>query len=219
MVPQLGQHQSDDPLYVELNPTSGGCGTIKLNRTQIAERRYRLTGQGIYADSVAVGAKTPIADPILGPAGITGQDGGTPTLYKGRVYWFWGDTNCARLPSNCGAESPNWNETAAIFASGATSVVGQNPPSLRYFTRISGGFENPAQMAPVPPMEHHGKSCRTWVGSVCSFIDEDSGDEAMMATFLKPVSALLQFICTFLLFAVYKSRKFCGRISTRRGLS
>ena len=69
---------------------------IRLNRTQIAVRSYRLTGQGIYMDSVAVNAPSPIEDAILGPAGITGQDGGTPAVYKGLAYWFWGDTNCAR---------------------------------------------------------------------------------------------------------------------------
>ena len=69
---------------------------IRLNRTQIAVRSYRLTGQGIYMDSVAVNAPSPIEDAILGPAVITGQDGGTPAVYKGLAYWFWSDTNCAR---------------------------------------------------------------------------------------------------------------------------
>ena len=171
---------------VELNPTSGGRAVIKLNRTQVAERLYRLTGQGIYSDSVMVNASSPIADPILAPAGITGQDGGTPAVYKGLAYWFWGDTNCARYDSNCGSQRDNWNDTAAIFTTGATSVITQNPPSLKYFTRVSGGFENPAQMAPVQPMEYKGKSCRTWIGSVCSFTDEDTHEEVLMAIYMKP---------------------------------
>jgi hypothetical protein len=97
-----------------------------------------------------------------------------------------GDTNCARYPDNCGASRPNWNETAAIFTTGATSNTTQNPPSLRYFTRVSAGFTNPAQMAPMEPMVYKGKSCRTWIGSVCSFVDSDTGDEATLALALHP---------------------------------
>ena len=109
---------------VELNPTSGGQGVIEINRTQIAERCFRLSGQGTYAspDSVATNGTSPIADPVLGPAGITGQDGGTPAVYKGLAYWFWGDTNCARypnrLPKQLRRRPSQLERTAAILTTG-----------------------------------------------------------------------------------------------------
>jgi len=38
-----------------LTPTGSGRGEIKLKRLNIAERLYRVTGQGLYRDSVMLG--------------------------------------------------------------------------------------------------------------------------------------------------------------------
>lgn len=76
---------------VSLKTTPGGEATIKIHRTQIAERLYRITGQGIYADSVRLGKEMPIEHPVL-DARVVGQDSAQTVVYKGRVYWFWGDT-------------------------------------------------------------------------------------------------------------------------------
>ena len=40
---------------ITLQPTAGKSATIKLKRLNIAERLYRITGQGIYRDSLLVG--------------------------------------------------------------------------------------------------------------------------------------------------------------------
>src|SRR5687767_11033620 len=37
----------------------GGSATIKINRLNIAERLYRMTGAGVYRDSELVGVKVP----------------------------------------------------------------------------------------------------------------------------------------------------------------
>lgn len=74
-----------------LNPTSGGSAQIAIQRTNLAERLYRVTGTGIYQDSVSVGATVPIDHPLLN-ANVKGQDSVQTAIYKGQIYWFWGDT-------------------------------------------------------------------------------------------------------------------------------
>lgn len=74
-----------------LHPTAGGSVTIPIQRLQRAERLYRITGTGIYRDSVEVGATTPISHPLLN-ANVRGQDSVQTAIYKGQIYWFWGDT-------------------------------------------------------------------------------------------------------------------------------
>ncbi|RYX82727.1 hypothetical protein EON83_18080 [bacterium] len=80
-----------------LEVKAGGNGQIKLKRLNIAERLYRITGAGIYRDSVLLGDKPPLTHPVLN-GGVTGQDTVMATPYKGKIYWFWGDTNRAGYP-------------------------------------------------------------------------------------------------------------------------
>jgi hypothetical protein len=99
-----------DPPYdpgVVLMTTPGKNATILLNRTQLAERAYRLTGGGLYRDSVLVGAPIPssVAQSALSSAstGSIGQDTVMVANFKGRVFWTWGDTACPRSArqNNC----------------------------------------------------------------------------------------------------------------------
>ncbi len=76
---------------------AGKTTLIKLERRNIAERICRLTGEGLYRDSVLLGHKTPLTDP-LNPGGIGGQDSVQAAVYGGRVYWFWGDTQRMNYP-------------------------------------------------------------------------------------------------------------------------
>jgi hypothetical protein len=69
----------------------GGKETIKIKRLNIAERLYRNTGQGIYRDSVLLGHKAPIDQPLLN-AQVMGQDSIQRVIYRGKIRWFWGDT-------------------------------------------------------------------------------------------------------------------------------
>ena len=43
----------------------GGSATLKIKRLNIAERLYRVTGQGIYRDSVLLGRAPPLKRPLL----------------------------------------------------------------------------------------------------------------------------------------------------------
>lgn len=64
---------------------------FEVDRVSIAERLYRVTGQGIYRDSVALGQPVPIEKPILNTK-VMKQDSAKVIEYKGKLYWFWGDT-------------------------------------------------------------------------------------------------------------------------------
>jgi len=51
----------------------GGEAVLKIRRKNVAERLCRLTGEGLYRDSVLLGHQTPLADP-LNPGKVGGQD-------------------------------------------------------------------------------------------------------------------------------------------------
>src|SRR3954471_7164491 len=74
-----------------VQPKPGGRAEIKIKRINIAERLYRITGEGLYRDSVLLGRKAPVREPLLN-AEVTGQDGVLNAVYKGKLYWFYGDT-------------------------------------------------------------------------------------------------------------------------------
>ena len=82
---------------VALKVTPGGSATIKLKRLNIAERLYRITGEGIYRDSLLTGHPVPLKYPSLNGQ-VTGQDAGHAIPYRGKLYWFWGDTNQLSYP-------------------------------------------------------------------------------------------------------------------------
>ncbi len=70
---------------------------IRLKRLNIAERLYRITGQGIYAESVKAGLKAPLKQPVLN-GGVMGQDTVQTIEYQNKLFWFWGDTNRPEYP-------------------------------------------------------------------------------------------------------------------------
>lgn len=123
----------------EIKP--GSRATIKLKRLNIAERLYRITGGGVYRDSVLLGDRIPVREPLLN-AQVLGQDSVQLIPYRGQLYWFWGDTT---RPSH-----PLGN----FHGSGATSVPpdrgGLDPAvgvDLTYFTNRDGFAKG---MAPMP---------------------------------------------------------------------
>ncbi len=69
-------------------PTAGAVAEIKITRRNIAQRLCRLTGEGLYRDSILLGHAVPIANNGL----VGGQDSVQAANYRGKVYWFWGDT-------------------------------------------------------------------------------------------------------------------------------
>jgi hypothetical protein len=84
-----------------------GHAELKVQRVNIAERLYRITGEGIYRDTQLLGLKPPLP-PHNGQ--VAGQDTVQVAIYAGRLHWFWGDTMRMEYPLGhfrmSGATSP-----------------------------------------------------------------------------------------------------------------
>lgn len=90
----------------------GGAVTMKVRRLNLAERVCRLTGPGIYRDSVLLGEKVPLAEP-LGAGGVIGQDSVQTALYRGRIFWLWGDTMRLSYPLGNFRTACAWSDLPA----------------------------------------------------------------------------------------------------------
>jgi hypothetical protein len=104
----------------------GRTRELRLRRTMIAERLYRLTGEGIYRDSVMAGLPVAAKEPLLN-AKVLGQDTVSAAIYRGNIFWIWGDT--------IGPAYWNFSVTAA------TSNLGDDPAvavNYSYFTDAQG---------------------------------------------------------------------------------
>ena len=131
---------------VKLLAEPGRSAEIKLKRLNIAERLYRITGAGIYRDTVLLGEPAPIAEPVLN-GDVVGQDSSVPAIYHGRIYWFWGDTSRPEYP------------LGHFHTAGATSELpahGGLPPAqginLHYFTNADGFSRGMAPLAAPGPV-------------------------------------------------------------------
>jgi hypothetical protein len=82
---------------VRLKTSPGAVAEVKVKRTIIAERLYRLTGGGIYRDSLLLGRPVPLQQPII-DGDLMGCDSILSAIHRGKIYWFWGDTNRVTYP-------------------------------------------------------------------------------------------------------------------------
>jgi hypothetical protein len=167
-----------------LDVTPGGSGEIAIKRKNIAERLYRVTGGGIYHDTVLLNRPAPIAEPLLN-ADVLGSDGAVNAVFRGKLYWFWGDTN---LP----------NHPLGIFhVPGATSRLpadGGLDPSvgvdLTYIVDKNGRARGTCPMSGEGP---------TWIDGLTVVTDSD-GRERMLAHFVKikpPLETYARGLCEF----------------------
>ena len=74
-----------------LKVVPGESAEIKLRRTTVAERLYRITGQGVYRDTELLGFDPPVAVPQRGK-GVAGQDSVQAVRWHGGMFWIWGET-------------------------------------------------------------------------------------------------------------------------------
>jgi hypothetical protein len=154
-----------------LEITEGGSARLTIKRLNIARRLYRVTGEGIYRDSVLTGDKVPIREPLLNGQ-VMGQDSVVNAVYRGKVYWFWGDTNRPDYP------------LGNFHVPGATSELpdhgGLDPGTgidLTYFVD-DRGFARP-----TAPMPGEGP---TWISGLVVLKDKDKGGrERMFAVYAK----------------------------------
>ena len=124
-----------------LKPVEGGSAEIRLKRINIAERLYRITGEGIYADTILLGRKALIEQPLLNGL-VVGQDSVLTEVYKGKVFWIWGDTDRPSYPLG------NFQSSGAIsLLPGKGGLDPEVGVDLTYFVD-ENGFSK--EMAPIP---------------------------------------------------------------------
>ena len=152
-----------------LMATAGGQATLKLKRLNIAERLCRVTGAGIYRDSVLVGHAVPIREPVLNGL-VLGSDSVVNALFRHQLYWFWGDTNRPGYP------------LGNFHVPGATSVPprdgGLDPETgvnLRYFVDERGFARQTCRMPGKGP---------TWITGLV-VVPDGEGRERMFAAYAK----------------------------------
>ncbi|MEC9092883.1 MAG: hypothetical protein VX438_09280, partial [Planctomycetota bacterium] len=140
---------------------------IKIKRTNLAERLYRITGTGIYRDTRLLGLQPPIDLPAMNSR-VLGSDSVVNAIYRDKLYWFWGDTNRLKYPLG------NFQVTGATSPL-PESINPSNGIELNYFTGPDG-FTRP--MAPV-----QGKG-PTWIFGV--FVTHDpEGKPRLVAKYEK----------------------------------
>ena len=152
-----------------LDTLPGGTATIRLKRRNIAQRLYRLTGEGIYRESELLGQPSSIREPQLN-AQVTGCDTVQTSVFRGRLHWFWGDTNRISYP------------LGLFHISGAVSQLpaagGLDPSHGVDFTYYCGENGFARAMARMP-----GEG-PTWIGGVAVLPDQH-GDEKLLCGYAK----------------------------------
>lgn len=142
-----------------LQVTPGGHAELKIRRTQRAERLYRLTGAGTYADSQLLG-KSPEWSPPSLDAQVMGSDSVVCAIHRDRVHWFWGDTNRPDYPLG------NFHVPGA---SSSLPAAGKWSPRDRipweYFVDARGRAKETAHLPGTGP---------TWINGLASVPDAEA---------------------------------------------
>lgn len=137
-----------------LTPTPGGAATLAVTRENVAERLYRITGRGVYRDSVLLGLPTPTASPVLNGR-VMGQDTILVLPWGGDWLWLWGDTIRPEYPLGL------FDVAGAVARPLADPADGVD---LEYFVDATGFAR---AMAPIPG------SGPTWLAG--PFVVDDAG--------------------------------------------
>ena len=147
----------------------GGSVRLKIRRINVAERLYRVTGAGIYRDSILVGHAVPVRRPVINGL-VLGSDSVVNAVFRGRIYWFWGDTNRPGYP------------LGNFHVPGATSRLpkdgGLDPElgvNLEYFLDDRGFAKETARMPGEGP---------TWINGLVTLRDA-GGRERLFAAYVK----------------------------------
>lgn len=152
-----------------LKISRGGSAVIKIDRLNVAERIYRITGQGIYRDSVLTGHPVPLQNPVLNGQ-VMGQDSVFTCIYHDRLFWMWGDTGRPSYPlghfAMAGAVS-NLPEQG-----GLDPAIGVD---LKYYV-AEDGFSRP-----LSPLKEPGL---VWLDGLLT-VKDNEGRERMVAKFAR----------------------------------
>ena len=160
---------------LRFTPQAGGTFRLEVQRRMIARRLGRLTGAGLFAESQRCGAVVEAAE-----SGVVGCDSVQTAVYRGRLFWAWGDTTLARYP-------------LGIFdMTGATTAVAPlaslEPPLRLSFAGFRDGQGVPRGIAKMPG------AGPTWVSGLASLRDQ-AGGEHLVGTYIKVRNHLEAYQC------------------------
>jgi hypothetical protein len=150
---------------VRLKPEPGKTLKMEVQRHVIARRLGRLTGGGLFAESHKLGLARDWNE-----SGVLGCDSVQTAVYRGRLFWVWGDTVVPRYPLGI------FDATAAT--SSVQPLTAFVPPlrlKLDYFTDENG---RPRGVAKMPG---HGP---TWVTGLVTLSDK-AGRLRLVASYVK----------------------------------
>ena len=150
---------------VRLTPEPGKMLRVELNRSILAKRLGRLTGGGLFAESQKLGQELDWPE-----SGVLGCDSVQNAVYRGKMFWLWGDTTLARYP-------------LGIFdGTSATTPIQPlprfEPPLHLQFNYVADATGAPRGIAKMPG------SGPTWVTGYVSLPDAKGGDH-LVGTYLK----------------------------------
>lgn len=150
---------------VRLKPEPGKTLRVEVKRNIIAKRLGRITGAGLFAESQKTGRDLDWAE-----SGVFGSDSVLNAIYRGKMYWLWGDTTLAHYP------------LGVFDSSSATSAIHPlekfEPPlklKLDYFTDAKGQPRGVAKMPGDGP---------TWLTAYVTLPDKN-GNPHLVATYSK----------------------------------
>ncbi|MCA9261881.1 MAG: hypothetical protein KDA61_21835 [Planctomycetales bacterium] len=153
---------------VRLLVAPGTEQTITLRRVNLGERLYRITGEGIYRDSVLLGKRSADRNALLNGR-VVGSDSTQCVEYRDKLHWFWGDT------FNLSYALGNFHVPGAV--STPPRLGGPSPSEgldLEYYVDDEG-FARPTCVMPGPGP--------TWISGLCVV---GEGEQArMFATYVK----------------------------------
>jgi len=150
---------------VRLTPRPGKTLRVEVTRTIIAKRLGRLTGAGLFAESRKTGRDLDWKD-----AGVTGCDSIQLAVHRGKLHWFWGDTNVYRYP------------LGVFHMSAATTsprpIAEFKPPIKLKYDYFTDDKHRPRGVAKMPG------TGPTWLGGFASLKDRN-GKSRLVATYSK----------------------------------
>jgi len=165
---------------VRLKPEPGGSLTVKVTRTMLARCLGRLTGGGLFAESQKLGE-----DLDWKESGVLGCDSVQNAVYRGRLFWLWGDTTLPGYP-------------LGIYDSSSATTLPQPLPSFEPPVRIQYQYFTDTKGKPrgVAPIQGEGP---TWLTAYVTLPDQ-AGRPHLVATYNKikaPLEAYEIGLCSW----------------------
>jgi hypothetical protein len=160
---------------VRLKPEPGVTLKVEVNRRIVAKRLGRLTGGGLFAESQKLGRELDWREP-----GVLGCDSVQNAVYRGRLFWAWGDTIIPNYPLGI------FDMTSATTA--VQPLQSFEPPLRLKFDYFTDGKGAPRGVAKMPG------SGPTWVSGYVSLPDKN-GTPRLVGTYIKVRPPLEAYEC------------------------